>query len=97
MKYDYSKLQQPKVLNVINMYYQTKELTVMTGTNIDTILLGNGIMFIVENGELLYYTGLSKSTTHELVALTNVMKKFKVLSHLNVQYLIREKETNLCN
>ena len=77
MKYDYSKLQQPKVLNIINMYYQTKELTVMTGTNIDTILLGNGIMFIVENGELLYYTGLSKSTTQELVALTNVMKKIQ--------------------
>ena len=77
MRLDYSKLQQPEVLNVINMYYQTKELTVMTGTNIDTILLGNGIMFIVENGELLYYSGLSKSTTHELVALTSVMKKIQ--------------------
>lgn len=77
MRLDYSKLQQPEVLNVINMYYQTKELTVMTGTNIDTILLGNGIMFIVENGELLYYSGLSKSTTYELVALTSVMKKIQ--------------------
>lgn len=77
MHLDYSKLQQPDVLNVINMYYHTKELTVMTGTNIDTILLGNGIMFIVENGELLYYSGLSKSTTHELVALTTVMKKLQ--------------------
>ena len=77
MKYDYSKLQQPKVLNLINMYYHTKELTVMTGTNIDTILLVNGFMFIVEIGELLFYTGLSKSTTHELVALTNVMKKIQ--------------------
>lgn len=77
MKYDYSKLQKPEVLNLINTYYNTKELTVLTSTPIDTILLGNGIMFIVENGELLYYTGLSKSTTHELVALTNVMKKIQ--------------------
>lgn len=77
MHLDYSKLQQPEVLNVINMYYHTKELTVMTGTNIDTILLGNGIMFIVEDGQLLYFSGLSKSTTHELVALTNVMKKIQ--------------------
>lgn len=77
MRLDYSKLQQPEVLNVINMYYHTKELTVMTGTNIDTILLGNGIMFIVEDGQLLYFSGLSKSTTHELVALTNVMKKIQ--------------------
>ena len=69
--------EQPEVLNVINMYYHTKELTVMTGTNIDTILLGNGIMFIVEDGQLLYFSGLSKSTTHELVALTNVMKKIQ--------------------
>ena len=77
MRLDYSKLQQPEVLNVINMYYHTKELTVMTGTNIDTIVLGNGIMFIVEDGQLLYFSGLSKSTTHELVALTNVMKKIQ--------------------
>ncbi len=77
MKCDYSKLQQPDVINLINTYYNTKELTVLTSTPIDTILLGNGIMFIVENGELLYYTGLSKSTTYELVALTNVMKKIQ--------------------
>lgn len=77
MRLDYSKLQQPDILNLINMYYNTRELTVMPGTNIDTILLGNGIMFIVENDELRYYTGLPKLTTHELIILTTVMKKIQ--------------------
>ena len=77
MNYDYSKLQQSEILNVIEMYFKTRELTIMKGTHIDTILLGNGIMFIVEDGILSYYGGLLKSQTHDLICLTTVMKKLQ--------------------
>lgn len=77
MKYDYSKLQQPQILDFLDIYFKTREITIMTGKHIDTILLGNGIMFIVEDGILSYYGGLLKSQTHDLVRLITVMKKLQ--------------------
>lgn len=86
MKYDYSKLQKPDVLNLINTYYNTKELTVLTSTPIDTILLGKfALCLLWRMVELIfYYTGLSKSTTHDLININNCHEKSKVSLHSNV-------------
>lgn len=77
MHYDYTKLQQPHVLDTIDMYFNTRELTILTGKHTDIIHLGNGVMFVVEDGQLSYYGGLLKYQTHELINLTTVMKKLQ--------------------
>lgn len=77
MKYNYEKLKQPAVLNMIDMYFGTREMDILPGNALSTIRLGNGIMFVVENGELRYFSGLPGCKAVEIGRLAKLMEKMQ--------------------
>lgn len=74
MKLNYEKLKQKRILDSLELYLNTREIYILNGSDFDTITLGNGITFIVENSELRYYGGLLNSNTKQMSNLTEVMK-----------------------
>lgn len=74
MKFNYDKLKQKRILDALDLYCNTREIDTLNGSNFDTISLGNGFTFIVENGELKYYGGLLKYNAQKLADLTKIMK-----------------------
>lgn len=74
MKYNYEKLKQKRILDALELYLNTRDIYTLNGSDFDTITLGNGITFIVEHGELLYYGGLLKTNTKQMSNLTEIMK-----------------------
>ena len=74
MKFNYDKLKQKRILDALDLYCNTREIDTLNGSNFDTINLGNGFTFIVENGELKYYGGLLKYNVQKLADLTKIMK-----------------------
>lgn len=77
VKYNYEKLKQPAVLNMIDMYFGTREMDILSGNVLSTIRLGNGIMFVVENGELRYFSGLPGYKAVEIGRLAKLMEKMQ--------------------
>lgn len=80
MQYNYNKLKQKHILDVIEKHYKTRELDILKGevearkhTNI--LLIGGDahIMFTIEDGVLHYFSGLKGSTAHEVQKLSRVM------------------------
>lgn len=74
MKFNYEKLKQKHILDALDLYCNTREIDTLNGSDFDTISLGNGFTFIVENGELKYYGGLLKYNVQQLFNLTKIMK-----------------------
>lgn len=74
MKYNYDKLKQKPILDALDLYCNTREIDALNGSDFDTISLGNGFTFIVENGELKYYGGLLKYNVQKLSNLTKIMR-----------------------
>ena len=77
VKYNYEKLKQPAVLNMMDMYFGTREMDILPGNMLSTIRLGNGIMFVVENGELRYFSGLPNYKSVEIAKLAKIMAKIQ--------------------
>ena len=74
MKINYAKLKQKHILDALDLYCNTREIYALNGSDFDTINLGNGVTFIVENGELRYYGGLLNSNVQQVSNLTKIMK-----------------------
>ena len=74
MKYNYDKLKQKRILDALELYINTRDIYVLHGSEFDTINLGNGLTFIVENGELKYYGGLLNYNVRQMSNLTETMK-----------------------
>ena len=74
MKFNYDKLKQKRILDALDLYCNTREIDTLNGSDFDTINLGNGVTFIVENGELRYYGGLLNSNVQQVSNLTKIMK-----------------------
>lgn len=74
MKLNYEKLKQKRILDALELYLNTREIYILNGSDFDTINLGNGVTFIVENGELRYYGGLLNSNVQQVSNLTKIMK-----------------------
>lgn len=77
VKYNYEKLKQPAVLNMMDMYFGTREMDILPGNMLSTIRLGNGIMFVIENGELRYFSGLPGYKAVEIGRLAKLMEKMQ--------------------
>lgn len=77
MHYDYSKLKQKPLLDIIEMHFGHCQLDIMEGSEIVVINIGTDFMLTVSDGEVTYFGGLKKANTHRLNAVLSVMKKIQ--------------------
>lgn len=77
MQYDYSKLKNNKVLDVIEVHFKTRELTVLEGSEAIIIYIENGPTFIIDNEEVLYYSGIKRMTPENMNKLVAVANKLQ--------------------
>ena len=77
MQYDYSKLKNPQVLDVIEVHFKTRDMNVLEGTEAIIIYIENGPTFIIDNGEILYYSGIKRMTPENMNKLVAVANKLQ--------------------
>lgn len=77
MQYDYSKLNNSKVLDVIEVHFKTREMTVLEGSEAIIIYIENGPTFIIDNDEVLYYSGIKRMTPENMNKLVAVANKLQ--------------------
>lgn len=77
MHYDYSKLKNPQVLDVIEVHFKTRDMNVLEGTEAIIIYIENGPTFIIDNGEILYYSGIKRMTPENMNKLVAVANKLQ--------------------
>lgn len=77
MQYDYSKLKKPQVLDVIEVHFKTRDMNVLEGTEAIIIYIENGPTFIIDNGEVLYYSGIKRMTPENMNKLVAVANKLQ--------------------
>ena len=77
MHYDYSKLKKPQVLDVIEVHFKTRDMNVLEGTETIIIYIENGPTFIIDNGEVLYYSGIKRMTPENMNKLIAVANKLQ--------------------
>ena len=77
MQYDYSKLNNPKVLDVIEVHFKTREMTILEGSEAIIIYIENGPTFIIDNDEVLYYSGIKRMTPENMNKLVAVANKLQ--------------------
>ena len=77
MHYDYSKLKNPQVLDVIEVHFKTRDMNVLEGTEAIIIYIENGPTFIIDNGEILYYSGIKRMTPENMNKLVTVANKLQ--------------------
>lgn len=77
MQYDYSKLKNPQVLDVIEVHFKTRDMNVLEGTETIIIYIENGPTFIIDNGEVLYYSGIKRMTPENMNKLVAVANKLQ--------------------
>lgn len=77
MQYDYSKLKNPQVLDVIEVHFKTRDINVLEGTEAIIIYIENGPTFIIDNGEVLYYSGIKRMTPENMNKLVAVANKLQ--------------------
>ena len=77
MQYDYSKLKNPQVLDVIEVHFKTRDMNVLEGTEAIIIYIENGPTFIIDNGEVLYYSGIRRMTPENMNKLVAVANKLQ--------------------
>lgn len=77
MHYDYSKLKNPQVLDVIEVHFKTRDMNVLEGTEAIIIYIENGPTFIIDNGESLYYSGIKRMTPENINKLVAVANKLQ--------------------
>lgn len=57
MKYDFSKLRQPYLLDVLQSYVGSSELTFLEGSESTMIYVGESMLFLVTDGFVQYVSG----------------------------------------
>lgn len=77
MKYDYSKLKNSQVLDVIEVHFKTRDMTVLEGSESIIIYIENGPTFIIDNEEILYYSGIKRMTPENMNKLVAVANKLQ--------------------
>ena len=77
MQYDYSKLKNDKVLDVIEVHFKTRQMDILSGTETTIIQIENGPIFVVDNDEILYYSGIKRMTPENMNKLIAVANKLQ--------------------
>ena len=77
MQYDYSKLKNSKVLDVIEVHFKTRDMNILEGTEAVTIYIENGPIFIIDKSEVLYYSGIKRMTPENMNKLVAVANKLQ--------------------
>lgn len=66
MRYDYSKLKQPYLLDILESYIGSRDITYLEGTESTMLYVGDSMLFLVVDGFIQYVSGapsyLSKKT-----------------------------------
>lgn len=57
MRYDFSKLRQPYLLDVLQSYVGSSELTFLEGSESTMIYVGDSMLFLVTDGFVQYVSG----------------------------------------
>lgn len=57
MQYDFSKLNQPYLLDILESYVGSREITYLEGTESTMLYVGESMLFIVANGIIQYVSG----------------------------------------
>lgn len=66
MRYDFSKLKQPYLLDILESYVGSREITYLEGSESTLLYIGDSMLFLIANGFVQYVSGapsyLSKRT-----------------------------------
>ena len=66
MQYDFSKLNQPYLLDILDSYVGSREITYLEGSESTMLYVGDSMLFLVSGGVVQYVSGapeyLSKRT-----------------------------------
>lgn len=66
MRYDYSKLKQPYLLDILESYVGSRDITYLEGAESTMLYVGDSMLFLVVDGFIQYVSGapsyLSKKT-----------------------------------
>lgn len=57
MRYDFSKLKQPYLLDILDSYVGSREITYLEGTESTMLYIGDSMLFIVTGGVVQYVSG----------------------------------------
>ena len=57
MRYDFSKLKQPYLLDILESYVGSREITYLEGAESTMLYVGESMLFIVANGIIQYVSG----------------------------------------
>lgn len=57
MNYDFSKLQQPYLLDILGSYVGSRKITYLEGTESTMLYIGDSMLFIVVDGVIQYVSG----------------------------------------
>ena len=77
MQYDYSKLKNDSVLDVVETHFKTRQMDILSGTEVTIIRVENGPIFVVDGDEIRYYSGVDKLTPKNLNKLVAVANKLQ--------------------
>ena len=70
MRYDFSKLKQPYLLDILESYVGSREITYLDGSESTMLYVGDSMLFLVTDGFVQYVSGapsyLSKRTIDRL-------------------------------
>ena len=66
MRYDYSKLKQPYLLDILESYVGSRDITYLEGAESTMLYVGDSMLFLIVDGFIQYVSGapryLSKKT-----------------------------------
>ena len=57
MQYDFSKLNQPYLLDILGSYVGSREITYLEGSESTMLYVGNSMLFLVAEGSIQYVSG----------------------------------------
>ena len=57
MRYDFSKLKQPYLLDILESYVGSCEITYLEGTESTMLYIGDSMLFLVSDGFVQYVSG----------------------------------------
>ena len=57
MQYDFSKLNQPYLLDILGSYVGSREITYLEGSESTMLYVGDSMLFLVAEGSIQYVSG----------------------------------------
>ena len=84
MRYDFSKLNQPYLLDVLKSYVGSSELTFLEGSESTMIYVGDSMLFLVTDGFVQYVSGAPNHLSRRSVDMIRDKLQSAVTLHCTV-------------